>query len=349
MTPQALSFQLVLPQVMRVPACNGCPYMHNGRCEGAITKGAREIISGPSVIGCDDLELIMQHYRYLHDRAAISSHPARHDQLILPSFIPVLRGGMPRAVKFSPDRLYGVYLRTVLNSYGDLEKKTPIELRAALRLPPEARLALFITATDKLIESAWELSEIRSIWERLFSLNFEFVTSATFSVYEEDPRFDQIYNQERNFITYDIFCSLGVPCLPFLFFNPKSANDYDNIIKWLRARRDVTKVAVLAHSYRQRTAFEHMVRQLKTIVRDVERTLEFVFVGAASQYKVEHLLLEFPNATFVTVQPVMKGIKGQRTLPNLKHIKVSPEEASKADLITENIDSFTHIINTLRG
>lgn len=348
-TPPVLSFQLVLPQVLRVPACDGCPYMHKGRCEGAITTGSREIMSGPSVIGCDDLELIMRHYRYLHDQETIKPQPARHDCLTLPSFIPVLKGGMPRGIKFPQDKLYGVYLRTVLTRHGGLDKKTPGDLRAALRLSPNARLALFITATDKLIERAWNLSEIRDIWERIFSLNFEFVTSATYSVYEEDARADQIYNQERNFRTHDIFCSLGVPCLPFLFFNPKSPHDYDNIINWLRAHRDVTKVSVLAHCYRQKPAFEGMVSQLKTIVRDVARPLDFMFVGVATQYKVQRLLLEFPNATFVTVQPVMKGIKGQRTLPNLRHVKVSAEEASNVELIVQNINKFASIINMLKA
>lgn len=302
----------------------------------------------PSVIGCYDSERIKQYYNYLHSQEEIESPLARHNSLTLPSFIPVLISGMPRGIELPPDRLYGVYLKTLLNDNGSPRYATPGSLRKGLQLPPEARLALFQTATDKLIEKAWILSEVRYLWERIFSLNFEFVTSTTYSVYEDNPRSDQIYNQERNFRTNDIFCSLGVPCIPFLFFNPQSERDYDSIIKWLHTRRDVTKVAVLAHSYKQQTAFDRMVSHLKTIVRDIERPLEFVLVGAATRDKLQRLMLEFPNTTFATTQPVFKGTYGQRILPDLRPDEICVTDVSKAQLVVENIEQFDRAIDTMK-
>ncbi len=302
----------------------------------------------PSVIGCYDSERIKQFYNYLREQEEIESPLARHDGLNLPSFIPVLISGMPRGIDFPPDRLYGVYLKTLLNDNGTPRYATPDSLRKGLQLPPHARLALFQTATDKLIEKAWILSEARYLWERIFSLNFEFVTNTTYSVYEDNPRSDQIYNQERNFRTQDIFCSLSVPCIPFLFFNPQSQRDYDSVIKWLHTRRDVTKVAMLAHCYRGKTALARMVNHMKAIVKDVGRPLEFVLVGAAARDKIQRLMLEFPNATFATPQPVSKGTKGQRILPGLKPKKVSVTEASNAQLVVENIEQYDRDFETLK-
>lgn len=320
--------------------------MREDRCEGAITEESLTM-RDPSVIGCYDSERIKQYYNYLHEQEEIESPPARHDSLTLPSFIPVLISGMPHGIEFPPDRLYGVYLKTLLNDNGSPRYATPGSLRKGLQLPPEARLALFQTATDILIEKAWILSEVRYLWERIFSLNFEFVTSTTYSVYEDNPRSDQIYNQERNFRTHDIFCSLGVPCIPFLFFNPQSQRDYDSIIKWLGTRRDVTKVAMLAHCYRGKTAFARMISHMKTIVKDVERPLEFVLVGAATLDKIR-LMREFPNTTFATKQPVFKGTYRQRILPDLRPDEVRVTDVSKAQLVVENIEQFDRAIDTMK-
>jgi len=63
-------------------------------------------------------------------------------------------------------------------------------------------------------------------------------------------------------------------------------------------------------------------------------------VGAATMDKVREVMLEYPEATLVTPQPVLKGMMGERTQPGLEHLKVSVEEGANAKLIVENIDQF---------
>jgi len=221
-------------------------------------------------------------------------------------------------------------------------------LRDGLHLPQTGRLALFITASDPLIENAWYFSIVRDVWRRLAALDFEFVTSATFSVYDDDPRSDQIFNQDRNFRTYDLFCRLGVPCIPFLFFNASSDLDYRNIIGWLRTHSDVKKVAILAHSFRHRTAFDRLLTRTRSIAQDVERNLQFIFVGAAKIDKIRLVLSEYADAVFVTPQPVSKARVGELITPGLKSTKVDASEADAASLIRANIEQFDQDIDAER-
>ena len=218
-------------------------------------------------------------------------------------------------------------------------------LRDGLHLPQAGRLALFLTAGDPLIESVWYFSMTREVWQRLAALDFELVTSATFSVYDDDPRSDQIFNQDRNFRTYDLFCRLGVPCIPFLFFNASSHLDYRNITGWLKTHPDVEKVAILAHSFRHPTAFDRLLTQTRSIANDVERQLQFVFVGAATIDKIRLVLSEYADAVFVTPQPVSKGRVGERITPTLKSTKVDASEADVATLIRANIEQFDQEID----
>lgn len=333
--------------MLRVPACDSCPYLNADRCEGAITRGSMEQESGAGLIGCHSVERIKQFYDYLHNVKPIAPRPSRQFLTSLPSFIPVLESGMPHGLKLDTNRLYGVYLRSVIDSYGNFKYKNGDTLRNGLRLPSTGRLALFVTATDTLIERAWAYSEDRDLWERLVGFNFEFITSATFSVYEDEPRSDQIYNQDRNFRTHELFCDLGVPCIPFLFFNPSSNLDYRNVITWLKRRQDVVKVAVLAQSYKHPPAFQRMLTQVRSIATDAERALQFVFVGASTLDKVRLVLSEYRDAVFVTAQPVSKARVGELVGPALEPKRIA--DTSKAELILASIDSFDRTIDAERA
>ncbi len=323
--------------------------MQAGRCEGAITRGSAELDTGPGLIGCHDPERIRKYYEYLRNVESLPPQASHHNRISLPDFIPVLESGMPSELELNPSRLYGVYLRSIIDCYGHFKYKTADSLRKGLRLSPRGRLALFVTATDTLIERAWEFSEDRDIWQRLAGFDFEFVTSATFSVYEDEPRSDQIYNQDRNFRTYEEFCKLGVPCIPFLFFNPSSDLDYRNIINWLMKRQDIMYVAILAHSYKHERAFHRMLIQTRTIARDAGRSLQFVFVGASTIDKARLMLDEYNNAILVSTQPVSKARAGERIGLGLKPEKVSPTVADRATLTIGNIRQFDYEIDAVRA
>lgn len=347
--PDTLSIQLVLPRMLRVPACDSCPYMTAGRCEGAITRGSAELETGPGLIGCHDTKRIRTYFEYLRDVEPIPPQPSQHTQLSPPGFIPVLESGMPRGIELNPSRLYGVYLRSIIDCHGSFKYKTADTLRKGLHMSPNGRLAMFMTATDTLIERAWEYSEMRDFWHRLANFDFEFVTSATFSVYEDEALSDQIYNQDRNFRTYEVFSKLGVPCIPFLFFNPSSNLDYQNVINWLVEREDIKYVAILAHSYKHPRAFERMLTQTRSIARDAGRRLQFVFVGASTIDKVRLILDEYRDAILVSTQPVSKARAGERIGPGLKSEKVSPTDADRAKLTICNIQQFEYEIDSVRS
>lgn len=313
--------------------------MKTARCEGPITRGSAELKNDPGLIGCHDAARITEFLDYLREHRRVSICSSQHCHITLPRFIPVLESGMPQGTSLLAERIYGVYLKSVLNRYGNFKYKSGSTLRRGLRLPERGRLALFLSATDSLIERAWEFSRIRDLWKRLAAMGFEFVTSATFSVYEEDPRSDQIFNQDRNFHSYELFCELAVPCIPFLFFNPSSDRDYQSILTWLRRHHDVTKVAVLAHCYRGERAFERMLTQSRSIVTDIDRPLQFVFVGVAKLDRIRQILSQFPDATFVTPQPVAKARVGELTMRGLQHVKVG-NQISRAQLLAKNIQQF---------
>lgn len=331
--------QRALP--VTAPACPDCPYALNGRCEGPITIESFTR-RDESVIGCYDASRIKTYYEELLPDIINQTGPApasNHDRLRLPPFIPMIKDGLDLSTEPQGDALYGVSLGTLLKDSGDLRFDSPEKLRRFLGLGKQARLALICTAADWKIERFWKVSESRQVWGRIALLNFDFVTSATFSVWSEQPRSDQIYNQDRNFLTHDFLCALGIPSVPFTFFYTGSELDYRNVIRWLRGRPDLHKVAILAQLRRSKVKFVKVLEYMRSIASDVGRPLDFVVVGVATAEKIDRLLREFKTATVVTHQPFMKAMRsGEQTLSDLSHIKNSAE--SRERLAVHNMERF---------
>lgn len=332
-----------MPLLLQTGNCVRCPIFKDGRCEGAITLESF-VMQEDSVIGCRDPERIDVFYKDVKRTRRALPPPNLNSRLLLPPFIPVLTSGMPPDLKLDSKLLYGVSFSTILNTNGTLRYKTPESLRHALRLPPDGRLALFCTVDDARIEYFWKISESKKLWQRIAALRFEFVTSATFSVYSKHPRSDQIINQAKNFLTLDDISALEVPAIPFIFFYSESELDYLNLLNELNRRPDISKVAVLAQLRRSKHGFESLLEYMHAISADIKRKIEFVVMGVAEATRIKQILSEFPDSTIVSSQPVFKGNKGgEMTLKNLKHVE--NEDMSRAELIENNIRAYIGFCN----
>ncbi len=116
------------------------------------------------------------------------------------------------------------------------------------------------TTSDYTIEKLWTQSDEADAWRRIANLGFECATGLTYSVWDAHPRFDQVFNQEKNETTYDILLSKGVISIPFVFFYDEK--DYQAVLLWLNDHKDVRKVAILAQFKRKQAAFEEVVKEM---------------------------------------------------------------------------------------
>jgi hypothetical protein len=256
---------------------------------------------------------------------------------------------MPRETNLPEFDLYGVSLATILNdSSGNVRYRSAQALRRGLRLSAEAKIALLGGCNDDKLNKAWSISNEKDLWRRIADLEFTVVTSFSYSVYDHDPRSDQIINQMKNFMTYEYFCSLGIPCIPFIFFNPLSTLDFKTVIEWLNDRPDVTRIAMLGQSYVHECEFERMLQEMRRLRGALNRPIDFLIVGAGAASKLRSVASEFPTATITTEWPVIAGLNGKRILPHLKEETVPKEEATKAELVRNNIHQFNLSLDEIR-
>jgi hypothetical protein len=302
---------------------------------------------GPSLVTCDDIErrqmLLDDLYRG-HTEIPNRSHQS---DVTLPAFIPGVRDGMPDFPAFRSNSLFAVSLDSLVRKTGTLRFESIDELKSQLRLREDARIALIGTAKDRKIERLWTISDRINVWRQIADFGFDFVTSLTFSVYDENPRADQIYNQDRNFLTHDMFANLGVPSIPFIY--PYNDDDYRDAFSWLRARPDIYRLAVLAQFYKTNSQFEQFIQNMRLIQDGVGHLLEFLVVGVARRDRIASILREF-NATIVSWKPFDCALNGGRRIQgeDLLEEKDETRTMSRPELAAHNVTQFTATCEELR-
>jgi hypothetical protein len=332
------------PAAGEVPVCDVCPYGVVERCEGPRTGGSlRPLRDG--AIGCFDAAEQVRYYRDLH-RLWIPppEGPAAPPVPPLPAFLPVLARGLPSRLRLAPGRTYAIPYRSFLYRSGRLRYRQPRQLTPVFRLAEGARLALISNTRDRRLEGFWALSEAEEVWSAIGSLGFDFATSCTFSVWGDDPRFDQIFNQERNLYSYDRLTAAGVPTAPFLFF--ATPRDLEVALRWLEAHPEVETVAVLAQMQRPRQEFDECLAELRALRDGVGRPLRFLVVGVATAAKLEALFAEFPTATVATTKPALKAVAGWQTTPELDHEQVP--EIPREELVAVNFRRYAAFCEACR-
>lgn len=332
------------PPSRRQPRCSVCPYGATARCEG-LDAYPDLPPAAEGAIGCRSPGRQAFFYENLHRRDVDGKGREVLPPGRLPAFIPLLVRVLPRATRLDPSILYGVSYTSVILEGGTVRHKTAESLRRELALGPEAGLCLIGTGKDARLERAWAQSERHDLWRRLASLPFELVTTTTFSVWERQPRFDQIYNQERNLYSYDRLTALGMPTVPFVFF--RSGTDLRALRDWLQSRPKIDLVAVLAQFYRRSDDFERLIEGMHQLQSFLGRRLRFLVVGCATRQKVERLFSEFSTATIASSKPVMKAIRGRATTADLTHEKADPS-IPRHRLLVQNIGRFIERCEALR-
>lgn len=257
----------------------------------------------------------------------------------LPRFIPQLRAATRRCRPPS-GRLYAVSLSTLLSTDGDPRYSSRAAVSKRLGISESTPLLCVGTAPDRQLELLWKRHGSAEAWTWLRDLDFVAVTTTTFSVWDPQPRFDQIYAQDRNLCSYDILTSHGVPTIPFMFC--VEDDDYEAATAWLTDRPDVTIVGASAQQYRTNRDFEVFLERLNRLREAAPRRLRYLVVGTGVKNRIIQVVETLGgDVSIVTAKPVMKAVSGHLASPDLKY-SFAPS-ATPQELLARNLAAYDRV------
>lgn len=298
-------------------------------------------MTDPTVFGCMDKTRREMAFADTYDRVHPTALLKDQNDIKLPPFIAGVKSGLSlEAADHIP--LFAISLGDIITTQGDLRFQSVAEIRKFYKLPSNAKLALIGTSKDSKLQALWRMSDLLNIWERIAKMGFEWVTGLSFSVWDEQPRFDQIVNQDRNLLTYDYLNSHGVPSIPIVY--PHDESDYRAFGAWMEERRSIRIVAVYAAFYRRNIEFIQFLANMRSIQKNISRPVEFLVISAATQPKIDAVLSEF-KASFVNWKPFQKARSGQICDSELKYTE--HKQLSRDKLAAINFEKNFHYCDAL--
>jgi len=336
-----LSAQSLLPFTYN---CSNCPLKKQGYC-GGIEDLRNYSMEHPSLIGCHDLERLEKYLSEVVDRLI---HPPEtfHQEKINLSELPFgVAYGNIDLTQYNNVPLFVVSMNVFLKDSGDFAFRDMVHLKKTLKIPTNAKLALIGTSSEKIQQAFWRVSERLKLLERIAEFGFEWVTSTTFPVWDENPRADQIIHQFRNYLMTDLMAEKGLPVIPFVY--PYNDNDYRTFRNWIKDRPTINKVAVLAQYYESDNQFLQLINNIEKIQEYAEKELQFLIVGVTKKSKLEKALSKFKNASIISWSPYYEAfLKGKMYNLNLK--SEQRLDIDKSSVAFENYKTFRQVLEQIR-
>jgi len=200
----------------------------------------------------------------------------------------------------------------VIARHGGEERFANAEAVAtAFRFKAGTPLILTGTADDRPLERWWSLGPGRlDAIRRLRKFGVKLVTTPNFSLFTDQPRWDDLHSMKRIAITHEEFLRAGMPAA--LHVNARTERDWERWTEYIRLRSEVTHVA-----FEFKTGagwagrIDWQATQLLHLAKGAGRPLHLV-VRAAGSDILPRFVTAFGETTVLDTMSFMKAVYRQR-------------------------------------
>lgn len=185
------------------------------------------------------------------------------------------------------------------------------ELADALGISRTARVIVTGTAKDAPLERWWELLTRHDIIVALRELQVDLVTSPNYSLFNDVPRPDNLYNLKRIGLATAEFLKMGVPCA--LHVNARTDRDYERWAEFIADRNEINAIAFeFATGARNPQRMRWHTERLCELAERATRPLQLVIRGGLRV--VTDLTAAFRSVVFIDSDPFIKAQKRRQLL-----------------------------------
>ena len=232
---------------------------------------------------------------------------------LLPSVAPVLFHGNIRETPFVASTVCLPLYRVIARHRSEERYADAEAVATAFRFEAGTPLILTGTADDRPLERWWSLGPGRpDAIRRLRDLGIELVTTPNFSLFTDQPRWDDMHSMKRIAHTHEEFLREGMPAA--LHVNARTERDWDRWTEYIRSRSEVTHVA-----FEFRTGagwagrIDWQASQLAGLAQGAGRPLHLVLRAAGGDV-LPRLVSAFGETTVLDTTSFMKAVHRQRAV-----------------------------------
>jgi hypothetical protein len=210
-------------------------------------------------------------------RAAILDEP------LLPKVVPIIFHGNKRSAVFAGSGA------VCLPLYRLIEARTGRSRYACVRgltdtfgLKPGTKVMLTGTSTDPFLERWWSLGAGRiEVIRALKALNIILITTPNYSLFTDQPRWDDLHSMKRIALVHQEFLSEGMPAA--LHVNARTERDWERWRDFISERPEITHIAFeFATGAGWAGRVEWHAGQLVRLAENISRPLHLVVRGGTT-------------------------------------------------------------------
>nr|WP_279331207.1 DUF4417 domain-containing protein [Solimonas fluminis] len=166
------------------------------------------------------------------------------------------------------------------------------------------------TDEDKSIERVWGLKDPAAFAKTLMNMGVSAVTSPNFSLFNDVPRWDNLYNMKRIALCWQQFQSAGLHSL--LHVNARTDQDWNRWIEFIEARPEISGVAFEFGTGAGAQSREGWHRdQLCRLAQSISRPLELYVRGGLQVLGELRTAFGNANIKMIDSRPFMKAMHRQ--------------------------------------
>ncbi len=219
------------------------------------------------------------------------------------------------------------------------------DLCDAFKIHPLTTVFLSGTDSDPPIENWWQIGRDNrlNVIRVLRDLGVALATSPNYSLFVDQPRWDDLHSMKRIAIVHSEMLNEGFPAA--LHVNGRTETDFYRWTEFIKARPEIR---ILAYEFATGTGWigrrEIHVEWLTRLAKDVGRPLDIIIRGGIEL--IPTLAKAFARVTFIDTAAFMRTMKRRRAVltEGSKLLwRASPTEigAPLDDLLNENVVSVT--------
>lgn len=154
----------------------------------------------------------------------------------------------------------------------------------ALNLDSNVKGILQFYVEDRILECVWD--NRKNLYQELRKQKLEGVITPNFSVYEDAPRMDHIYNIQRSLIIYNEMRAAGIRAIPDV-----SWYGIEDLDLWVKMIND-SDIKTLAFSFqvvdvrlKASNDWKNYLAGFRYLCSQISKKLDFIIIGASSAKK----------------------------------------------------------------
>jgi hypothetical protein len=228
----------------------------------------------------------------------------------LPPLVPLIYHGHKRVLPFKTAAACLPLYAVIQRQNGETRYESRRELAKGFSLGVDVPVILTGTASDPPLERWWSLgSQRRERIRALRQLGIALVTTPNYSLFVDQPRWDDLHSLKRIAIVHEEFLSEGMPAA--LHLNARTDRDWDRWTEYVAARPEVTHIAFeFATGAGWELRMDWHLQKLMQLAERVARPVHLVVRGGTKLLGA--LTRVFSDVTLVESSLFMKTKSRQR-------------------------------------